>query len=109
MEAKAEEAAEAMEGVVINAIKKAVEAMVEVAKLDAKKAVKAKVEEAAEVMVEVMNLATKKAGEAAQGLTRISIIQDPAITFPDQRSCDAVRLLLDTEREALENLEALKP
>ena len=61
MEAKAEEAAEAMEGVVINAIKKAVEAMVEVAKLDAKKA---KVEEAAEVMVEVMNLATKKAGEA---------------------------------------------
>ena len=49
---------------VINDTKKAVEAMVEVANLAAKKATEAKAEEAAEAMVEVANLATKKAGEA---------------------------------------------
>ena len=46
--------------------------------------------------------------DAAQGLARIGTIQDPAITFPGQRSCDVVRLLLNTECETLENFEAPK-
>merc|ERR1712200_277642 len=52
----------------------------------------------------------KGENEAAQGLARIGITQDPSIAFPGQRSCDVVRpiaLLLDTECEGLENFEAL--
>ena len=45
---------------------------------------------------------------ATQGLARIGIIQDPAITFPGQRSCDVVRLLLNTECKTLKNFEAPK-
>ena len=65
MEAVAkEEVTESVETGILNATKKAVEAMAEVANLAAKKAVEAKAEEAVEAMVEVTNLAAKKAVEA---------------------------------------------
>ena len=48
-------------------------------------------------------LGTSGDSDAGQGLTRMGIIQDPAITFPGQRSCNVVRLPIDTKCEALEN------
>jgi len=52
----------------------------------------------------------KGENEAAQGLARIGITQDPSIAFPGQRSCDAVRpiaKLLKEECESIKNFEAL--
>jgi len=52
----------------------------------------------------------KGENEAAQGLARIGISQDPTIAFPGQRSCDAVRpiaKLLKEECESIKNFEAL--
>lgn len=48
--------------------------------------------------------------QAAQGLARIGISQDPKIAFPGQRAIDVVRpicQLLDVECHGLENFEAL--
>merc|ERR1712117_383296 len=52
----------------------------------------------------------KGENEAAQGLARIGISQDPSIAFPGQRSCDAVRpiaKLLKEDCESIKNFEAL--